>query len=669
MKSTCKKQYYVITFLLFFVMTAAVLSAGSRIQAQAGQYQGIGVRYRTQQEIRDYVANSRASISDTVTFVSNPYTEAPYSAGRLSDATQQSAVNMLNQIRYIAGLSNNVTISSRYAEYAQAAALLQYVNGQASYNPSRPYSMDNTLYQTAMTGISGCNSSWAAYNNNSLNRTMVSTWMNDTNSSNIAYMQQRRWLLNPRMGQTGFGCVNGVRGTFHTAYVSDMSYTATNETGVVWPAMNMPLDYFSTDSPWSISIGRSINMSNIQVTLLRFSDYKSWHFSQAASDGDFYVSNNDYGQTGCIIFRPTAQSIGSYKSGDSFRVTITGVGTPIVYTVQFFSLNQPKITYTTYFDSQGGSSVNPIVVHDQGTIGSLPVPVKSNAEFLGWYTGQNGTGTLLTSTTVINANRTYYAYWRERGSSAASSLSVSYSGARYAGANITDGLTVYVNYPNGTSERVYNYTLSQQTLLSGMNQVTVTYSGISQTIYINTDGSSGTVTNPTDTNPVYYELFFHPNGGTNLNYQKISLAVGDELDALPTVQRANYIFKGWYTKPSGGTKVTKSSIPNRDCVLYAQWTRVTKPQRASAPTLTSLGNGSLRVRIKSVSGAEGYEVAYSTDSSFSTGVKKAATYYTTKTVKNLKPGQSYYVRIRAYKLDSMGRKIYGSYSSRKGIVL
>ncbi len=666
MNLSCKKKHYIITFLLLFVMTAAVLSGRNQMQVQAGQYQGIGVRYRTQQEIRDYVASSRAYLSDTVTFVSNPFTEVPYSAGRLSDATQQSAVSMLNQIRYIAGLSNNVIVSSKYAEYAQAAALLQYVNGQVSYSPGRPYSMDNVLYQTAMTGVSKCNSSWAAYNNRTLNQTMVSTWMNHTDSSNIAYMEQRRWLLNPRMGQAGFGSVNGVKGTFHTAYVADTSNSSANETGVVWPAMNMPLDFFSIDSPWSISTGRSVNMSNVQVTLLRYSDYKSWHFSQAASDGDFYVNNNDYGQTGCIIFRPTAQSIGSYKSGDSFRVTITGVGNPIVYTVQFFNLNQPGVTYTTYFDSQGGSTISPIVVHEQGTISSLPVPVKTNAEFLGWYTGQNGTGTLLTNTTVINTNRTYYAYWREKG---ATTLSVSYNGVRYAGANIADGLSVYVNYSNGSSEKVYNYTLSQQTLREGLNQVIVTYNGVSQTIYINTDGSSNTVTNPSDITSVYYELFFHPNGGTNLNYQKISIAVGDELDALPTVQRANYTFKGWFTKPSGGTKVTKSSIPVRDSVLYAQWTRVTKPQRASVPVLTSKGNGSLRVKLKSVSGAEGYEIAYSTDSSFSTGVKKVSTYYTTKTLKKLKQGESYYVRVRAYKLDSMGRKIYGSYSAKKGIVL
>ena len=665
MNSTCKKKQYIIAFLLFFLVTAAALSGRNQIKAQA-QSQGVGARYHTQQEIRDFVTQSRASLTDSVTFVANPYTEAPYNAGRLSDATQQSAVNMLNQIRFIAGVSSNVTVSSRYSEYAQAAALLQYVNGQTSYNPGRPYSMDSNLYSMGIEGISKCNSAWAAYNNRSLNETLVSTWMNDVNSTNIGYLESRRWLLNPRMGQAGFGSVTGARGTMNTAYVKDTSNYTANEAGVAWPAMNMPVEYFSADSPWSISVGRTVNLANIQVTLLRYSDYKSWQFSQASSDGELYVNNSTDGQTGCIIFRPSASSIGSYKNGDSFRVTITGAGTPIVYSVQFFNLNQPKITYTTYFDSQGGSTIDPVVVQENSTITSLPVPVKANADFIGWFTGQNGSGTQLTNTTIINTNRTYYAYWRTRGTTGASSLSVTYSGGRYAGANIADGLTVYVNYPNGSSERVYNYSLSRQTLQAGTNAVVVTYNGLTQTIYISTDGSANNNTNVSQT---YYELFFHPNGGTNLNYQKISIAVGDELDALPTVERANYLFKGWYTKPSGGTKVTKSSIPRRDYVLYAQWTRVTKPSRAAAPTVTSLGNGSMKVKVKSVSGAEGYEISYSPDSSFTTGVKKVATYYTSKTFKNLKKGETYYVRVRAYKLDSMGRKIYGSYSSRKGVAL
>lgn len=660
-----KKKYLLVTFFMSFAMMTAVFFASSHTQAHAAS-QGMNVRYRTQQEIRSYVAANRAGIGDNFSFSSNPFLELPYDPGRLSDATQQSALNMLNQMRYIAGISDNVTLSSKYSEYAQAAALIGYLNGNTSHNPDRPYSMGNTLYQTALQGAVGSNNSWASWGNRGLNETIVVDWMGNADSADIATLEERRYLLNPQMRQTGFGVVSGLKGTFSSAYVADTTNTLAYETGVAWPARTMPVEYFGTNYPWSFSLGHAVNANDIQVTLTRFRDFKTWRFSNSSADGDFYVNNNSYGQTGCIIFRPSLQSIGEYRSGDSFQVTITGAGTAISYNVEFFNLGLPKITYTVSFNSQGGTAVSPVVVSELGTISPLPTTTKANAQFLGWYSAQNGQGTKLTDTTVINKNVTYYAHWSD--TNALTGLSVSYNGLKYAGANVSDGLAVHANYSNGTSERVYSYSVSQRTLTTGTNRIVVSYGGISQTIEIVVGTTSNEIQNPTPgDNQVFYEIFFHPNGGTNMNYQKIALAAGDEIDALPTVERANYRFKGWYTKASGGRKVSKSTIPNAECVLYAQWVRITKPQRVAIPSFTANENGQLKVKIDAVSGAEGYEISYSTSKDFSSNVKKVSTYYTSKTLKNLQRGKIYYIRVRAYKVDSMDRKIYGKYSAVRGV--
>ena len=136
---------------------------------------------------------------------------------------------------------------------------------------------------------------------------------------------------------------------------------------------------------------------------------------------------------------------------------------------------------------------------------------------------------------------------------------------------------------------------------------------------------------------------------------------------MPTVERANYRFKGWYTQASGGRKVSRTTIPNSECVLYAQWVRITKPKQAAAPSFAANENGQLKVKMDAISGAEGYEICYSTNKDFSTNVKKVSTYYTSKTLKNLKRGSIYYIRVRAYKVDSMERKIYGKYSASRGV--
>ena len=72
------------------------------------------------------------------------------------------------------------------------------------------------------------------------------------------------------------------------------------------------------------------------------------------------------------------------------------------------------------------------------------------------------------------------------------------------------------------------------------------------------------------------------------------------------------------------------------------------------------------VSIKKISGAAGYQVSYATNSKFS-GAKKKTTSKTSLILSGLKKNKTYYVKVRAYKKDSKGKKVYGSYSAAKKI--
>ena len=61
-----------------------------------------------------------------------------YSAGKLSDETLDSAVKMLNCVRYIAGISYNVKVTDSYNSLAQTATLVNYVNNRLSHYPAKP---------------------------------------------------------------------------------------------------------------------------------------------------------------------------------------------------------------------------------------------------------------------------------------------------------------------------------------------------------------------------------------------------------------------------------------------------------------------------------------------------------------------------------------------------
>lgn len=332
---------------------------------------GVNVQYHTQDEIRNYAKASNVTLEDALSFAEEPGTEEPYSLGKLSDKTLQSAIKMLNQVRYIAGIQDNVELSDEYSQLAQAGSLANYINKKLSHSPQKPEGMDNAMYELATRGAGSSNIAWASWDNCSLNYTIVSSWMEDGDSSNIDRVGHRRWIINPSMGKTGFGAVSGKNGTYSSVYSFDRSNTSATEYGVMWPAQNMPVSYFGEEFPWSVSMGYIVDKNSINISLTRKNDGKTWNFSNSSSDGEFYVNNDNYGQKGCIIFRPDSKI--KYNAGDIFKVEINGLGTPVSYTVSFFDLETPG---TVIPDTSTTPSGSPSAVPDSSVSPSgSPSPV------------------------------------------------------------------------------------------------------------------------------------------------------------------------------------------------------------------------------------------------------------------------------------------------------
>ncbi len=178
---------------------------------------------------------------------------------------------------------------------------------------------------------------------------------------------------------------------------------------------------------------------------------------------------------------------------------------------------------------------------------------------------------------------------------------------------------------------------------------------------------------PTDSNgstkPVQETITvtFDKNGGSNLSRSSITRKKNQMMGSMPTVQRKGYLFKGWYTERNGGVKMSYYTRVTKSQTLYARWETVTKPKKAVISSLKKRGKGKFLVKYRKISGSDGYEICYSTSKKFKSSVKKANTYSLSKTVKGLKKKKNYYVRVRAYKKDSTGNKVYGSYSKTKKV--
>ena len=82
----------------------------------------------------------------------------------------------------------------------------------------------------------------------------------------------------------------------------------------------------------------------------------------------------------------------------------------------------------------------------------------------------------------------------------------------------------------------------------------------------------------------YYTIRFQANKGKKVK-KTLTLRKNDVYGKLPKTSREGYKFKGWYTKKSGGKKVTAKTVfkGKDDQVLYAHWKKIVTEQEETTP--------------------------------------------------------------------------------------
>jgi uncharacterized repeat protein (TIGR02543 family) len=165
--------------------------------------------------------------------------------------------------------------------------------------------------------------------------------------------------------------------------------------------------------------------------------------------------------------------------------------------------------------------------------------------------------------------------------------------------------------------------------------------------------------------PTTYKITYKTNGGT-LSSKAVKSYTVEKAVSLTNPTKKGYTFAGWYSDSKFKNKVSsikKGSTGNK--TLYAKWTKVSVPKT----TLTKVTNAKgkkLTAIWKKVSGAKGYQLSYSIDKNFKKSISKLVT-KTSYTATKLTKGKTYYVRVRAYKIDSAGNKVYAKWSNVKKI--
>lgn len=295
------------------------------------------------------------------------------------------------------------------------------------------------------------------------------------------------------------------------------------------------------------------------------------------------------------------------------------------------------LQFSVTFDAQGGSCDVKQKDYSFGlAMGELPVPTRTNYQFIGWYSRADGNGDLYTNSTIMPRSDTkLYAAWLQEGKSLVVDFSgnggeldsekvlVPYNTAISSFPNaIRKGCTFVEwnskadgtgdTYNKNTKVIHNNLTLyaiwktKSPTVTLDPNKGTV--SKDSFTVKYNTaignipapkrDGyeftgwyyQDGRKFSSTDKMPdkdikltakwrgFEYMILFDAKKGTMPGEDTMYASCGDKIGKLPVPVRKGYEFTGWYTKSNGkGTKYTADSeMPEKDLTLYAGWKKITQ---------------------------------------------------------------------------------------------
>ena len=123
------------------------------------------------------------------------------------------------------------------------------------------------------------------------------------------------------------------------------------------------------------------------------------------------------------------------------------------------------------------------------------------------------------------------------------------------------------------------------------------------------------------------------------------------------------------TKFTGTVKITITA-DNSNYNTATKTITITVPDKTTLSMVTSPSAGKMKIVWKKNTTVTGYQIQYGLKSSFS-GAKKATISKkstVSKTIKSLKKGKKYYVRIRSFKTVG-GKKYYSAWNAKKSVTI
>ena len=243
--------------------------------------------------------------------------------------------------------------------------------------------------------------------------------------------------------------------------------------------------------------------------------------------------------------------------------------------------------YTISFDTQGGTSVQAQEKEENVAIGTLPSTTKDDYVFDGWYTWTTG-GDKIDETTLVTGSTTYFAHWLK---------SLSLGTITPESITLTRGQNTTITVTNVEEE--IEFISNDETIATVNNSGVVT--GVKKgttTITIKGKQSNVTKTIEVTINPIMYTISFDAQGGTSVQAQEKeeNVAIG----TLPSTTKDDYVFDGWYTNGTGGTKIDENTLVTGTTTYYAHWLKSMSLANVTPESITIRRKDTVNITVTNV---------------------------------------------------------------------
>jgi len=283
-------------------------------------------------------------------YTDKPVLTSPYQAGALKEQVLLDALNATKFVRYLAGLSEDISLHAGLSQAAQHQVVIleKTYDKKDPHYPVKPADMDENFYAIAKN--KGYENLHYGYDPAGA----VISFMDDWGDSNKVSLGHRRAILMPDLESVGFG---------YTSKYIVMRMQMNNKRSIpltdytAWPSSgNFPMEVADLDM-FSLQLNPEkygpIDPEQVRIEVVHKGERKKWLLYKtslyASEGGEVYYTSQRHpqGTSPFISFKPKDISL---KTGDEVQIKLTGLqdksgkDTSIEYTTRFFSLNGEQAT-------------------------------------------------------------------------------------------------------------------------------------------------------------------------------------------------------------------------------------------------------------------------------------------------------------------------------------